>query len=204
MFRHTGVTVRWFYLWSPGEQKESANISKKIAEWIWEHTEWLPIMTFICKYNFSYHKSTCFSMDLSSWKTRNWGVFIIGSVTHKKKNIRDYRFEDCKITNIITMTACIEELREKIISNSCWLFAKFEELLVQQVWNLTWYHNRSLKKCVLFKTRFLYLLNSKSPLPRPPPPPLILNDFRRWPWITLKFSRLFLSHPNLQVDTWKA
>ena len=40
-------------------------------------------------------------------------------VLHIKKNIQGCRFEDCKITNIITMTACIEELREKIISNSC-------------------------------------------------------------------------------------
>ena len=50
-------------------------------------------------------------------------------VLHIKKNIQDYSFGDCKIT----MMACIEELREKIISKGCWLFPKFEELLVQQV-----------------------------------------------------------------------
>ena len=74
------------------------------------------------------------------------------------------------------------------------------------------FRNRCLKKCVLFKTRLI--LNEKRlfssvfefaklksfskgiSLPPPPPPPpcpvLILNDFRRWPWITLKFSQLFL------------
>ena len=50
-------------------------------------------LTFICKYNFSYHKRTCFVMNLFPWKTRNWGVFIIGSVTNFKKiyKIIDFR-----------------------------------------------------------------------------------------------------------------
>ena len=73
------------------------------------------------------------------------------------------------------------------------------------------FHNRSLKKCVLFKTRLILnkkrlfslvfeFVNLKSYLSKEislPPPPLplpllVLNDFRRWPWITLKFSQLFL------------
>ena len=48
-------------------------------------------LLFICKYNFSYQKCTCFVMNLFSWKTRNWEYLSLG-VSQIKKKIQDYRF----------------------------------------------------------------------------------------------------------------